>query len=329
MTEAKRILVGVDPRDLRQGSLSPPGAEAVKQAIALAQSMPGEVTFFSALDPPEKFKFEFELLYDEREMTDVEREANCRESLDQFVERAKTRGVPATRKTAVGAGWMELTREAIDGGYDLVVVGTRNRGALRRALFGSTAMELLHNCPAPVWVTRPNPHPTSAKVLVASDFSQVSDKALRLALEIGSSCGAEMHLIHVVEQPYAQLSDSGEPEAGGEQVRHELDRAAAKQRLQEQLARVSGGGGSAYLSVADDTSMPDEAIAKFIESHSIDLLVIGTSARRGLAGVFLGNTAERLLTTVHCSLLVVKPTDFVCPVPLESYREADAPLRRQ
>jgi universal stress protein E len=42
--------------------------------------------------------------------------------------------------------------------------------------------------------------------------------------------------------------------------------------------------------------------------------VMGTISRGGIPGVLVGNTAERLLPRLDCSLLTVKPEDFVCPV---------------
>jgi universal stress protein E len=53
-----------------------------------------------------------------------------------------------------------------------------------------------------------------------------------------------------------------------------------------------------------------------LEEHSIDLLIMGTIGRSGIPGVVTGNTAERMLPLVQCSLLAIKPDDFVCPVSL-------------
>ena len=48
-----------------------------------------------------------------------------------------------------------------------------------------------------------------------------------------------------------------------------------------------------------------------------DLIVMGTVARTGIAGFFIGNTAESILTSIDCSVLAVKPPGFVSPVKLE------------
>ncbi|HEX5443556.1 MAG TPA: universal stress protein [Pirellulales bacterium] len=314
MIALKKILVGVDPR---QGGLSKPAAEAAKQAIWLAKQASAEITFLSAIDPPPK-QDDLETLLRDARPTAEQFEAACRASLGSLIEQAQQQNVHATSKIAFGTGWIELMREAVDGHYDLVFVGTRNQGVIRRALFGSTAMKLLHNCPAPVWVTKPEPHPAPKKMLVTSDFSEVSEKALRLAVGIGLACGANMHLIHVVKEDFALLSDAEEEEARREESYHEQDIAAAHRRLQGQLGHVLADFGPGKISIAEDTAVADHAIAKYAESHQIDLLVLGTSARHGLAGVFVGNTAERLLPTVDCSLLVVKPDGFECPVCHES-----------
>jgi universal stress protein E len=41
---------------------------------------------------------------------------------------------------------------------------------------------------------------------------------------------------------------------------------------------------------------------------------MGTISRAGIAGLSVGNTAERMLGHLDCSMLTVKPADFVCPV---------------
>jgi universal stress protein E len=320
MFELKRILVGVDLLESRQGNLSPPVAEAVKQALWLAEKMSGEVTFCTVFNLREEEELYTPLGEHERLVSQAA--AAAQEELNRLVEQAGQRGMRATGRLADGQGWIELTREAIEGKYDLVVVGTRNFGAVRRALFGSTAMKLLHNCPCPVWVAKPEPHPMPQNLLVASDFSGISDDALRLAVRIASASGAELHVIHVVRYPYARLRDAGLlAEVRREELHRRDDRAAGETRLREQVARILGESAPVTVAVhaALDTYISDDAIAGYIDDHQIDLLVIGTSARRGLAGAFLGNTAERLLTMVNCSLLAVKPSDFVCPVRLESY----------
>ena len=50
----------------------------------------------------------------------------------------------------------------------------------------------------------------------------------------------------------------------------------------------------------------------------VDLIVMGTVARTGIAGFFMGNTAENILTQLDCSVLTVKPPGFISPITSEA-----------
>jgi nucleotide-binding universal stress UspA family protein len=63
---------------------------------------------------------------------------------------------------------------------------------------------------------------------------------------------------------------------------------------------------------------PEDVIPQFVVSKRVDLVVMGTLARAGVAGFLIGNTAERVLRKLPCSVLAVKPDGFVCPVSLDS-----------
>ena len=54
-----------------------------------------------------------------------------------------------------------------------------------------------------------------------------------------------------------------------------------------------------------------------VVDKDIDLLVMGTVCRTGIAGFLIGNTAEEVLNQVGCSVLTLKPEGFVTPVTLD------------
>jgi nucleotide-binding universal stress UspA family protein len=57
----------------------------------------------------------------------------------------------------------------------------------------------------------------------------------------------------------------------------------------------------------------DEVIAEFAELHQVDLIVMETMCRTGIPGFFIGNTAEKILHRIDCSVLAVKPNGFITP----------------
>ena len=61
---------------------------------------------------------------------------------------------------------------------------------------------------------------------------------------------------------------------------------------------------------------PGECISALVDKEDIDLLVMGTVCRTGIAGFLIGNTAEEVLSQVDCAVLTVKPEGFVTPVTL-------------
>ncbi len=62
---------------------------------------------------------------------------------------------------------------------------------------------------------------------------------------------------------------------------------------------------------------PGEVIPRLVGERRIDLVVMGTVARTGVPGLIIGNTAERVLDQIGCSVLAVKPEGFITPVTLQ------------
>jgi len=58
---------------------------------------------------------------------------------------------------------------------------------------------------------------------------------------------------------------------------------------------------------------PEDVPPEFVVSVGIDLVVLGTVARAGIAGLIMGNTSERLLQRLPCSVMAVKPDGFRAP----------------
>jgi nucleotide-binding universal stress UspA family protein len=62
---------------------------------------------------------------------------------------------------------------------------------------------------------------------------------------------------------------------------------------------------------------PGDLIPKLAARMEVELIVMGTVSRSGVAGFLIGNTAEMILRRVRCSVLTVKPDGFVTPVRLD------------
>lgn len=60
----------------------------------------------------------------------------------------------------------------------------------------------------------------------------------------------------------------------------------------------------------------DRVIEKTFESLQIDVLVVGTTGRSGISGLLIGNTVEKLLSQVQCSVVAVKPDGYESPITI-------------
>ena len=92
----------------------------------------------------------------------------------------------------------------------------------------------------------------------------------------------------------------------------------AEEELQARLATTDYRTVQAGIQVKIVAGQSDGIIVDAIEEHDVDLFVMGTISRGGIPGFLIGNSAERLFPQITCSVLAIKPDDFVSPVTLES-----------
>ena len=140
------------------------------------------------------------------------------------------------------------------------------------------------------------------KILVGTDFSAGSRRAAEVAIEVAKLSGGLVRLIHGWE-PFLYprpLGDSFAPEppilAGIEE--------AAKAALKEELAALQGKG----IAVEGVMTMatPGDAVLAEAKRWGAELIVVGTHGRGGLARVFLGSVAERIIRAAEVPVLTTR-----------------------
>lgn len=332
MFRFSNILVGIDlsrcnPLDI--SALTPVAWESIRWGIELAKSNSARLLFFSASNLGEEALLPL-AEEDRAQVLETISQGGTR-VLHDLIEEAKKQGVAAQAKLVPGQGWLEIIHQVLRNKHDLVVVGTRDLTKLGHILFGNTSMKLMRRCPCPVLVTKPltfatgilgastrrgtNPEVSPLNILVATDMKPPSDEALRLGIGLANQMHAHLHVLHVVEYKLDEVCNIGLPDSKQAEYRHRVLEEAQTQ-LNAQLAKTDykALGSRIEVHLAGDVNLPDVAIQRFIDAHQIHLLVMGTIAKGGIRGIMIGNTAERLLPEVHCSVLAVKPPDFVCPI---------------
>jgi universal stress protein E len=229
-----------------------------------------------------------------------------------------SRAIDVSSIVASGQAWFEILKVAGTDRNNMIICGTRSKGAVTRLLFGSTGLKLLRNAPCPVWLVNPRiDDDATLDVLAATDLSEVGEDVLRIGVALGQSLPVRLNVLHIVDDNLdRQMARTGVSEEELNEYRRK-SKEDAETTLHEQLS------GTDYRTVAEGVQThiaegaADGCILSAIAELDIDLLIMATSGRGGIPGMLFGNTAERLLRELPCSILAIKPDDFECPVKLD------------
>ena len=127
---------------------------------------------------------------------------------------------------------------------------------------------------------------TISRILVPTDFSEPSQRALEQAILLARTFGARLLLLHVWSMPYTAYSEGltwpvDDMERAAQKA---LDEAHAKAKeLYPQTDAILRQGGE-WLQIIEAAAV-----------HDVDLIVMGTHGRRGLPHLFMGSVAERVV----------------------------------
>ncbi|MGO2354785.1 MAG: universal stress protein [Marinomonas foliarum] len=238
-----------------------------------------------------------------------------------------------TAEVRFGKKYIETIRAVYDKQFDLVVKEVTNLDWLDR-LLGSDDMHLLRKCPCPVWLIKKDEKPKHKNIIAAVDFDnefefgpqeikyELNKKILELSSLIALSEMATLHVVNVYDVPHAGFIGLWVEQP--EKVEKQLFESEYRNRryqmntMMDSLKQMLGEETFRYLSPQPHVvqGTPDRELPKLANNINADLMVMGTVARSGIAGVIIGNTAETILAQLQCSVLTLKPDGFVSPISL-------------
>jgi nucleotide-binding universal stress UspA family protein len=143
---------------------------------------------------------------------------------------------------------------------------------------------------------------TFRRILVPTDFSEPSEAALELALELARRFDAELDLFHAQDLPAYIFPDAVVPVSPT--VVSELERASHAE-LDRLAARVRAAG--VRVSTSSSVGSHDGEILRHAENTGCDLIVMGTHGRTGIKHALLGSVAERVVRRAPCPVMTVRP----------------------
>ena len=257
--------------------------------IVVAVTLPG----FS-LEEPAIREFKRSVLEEARGLADEARAVLVRRELSVETD------------VVVGDPRAEIVRLADEWRADLIVLGARGLGRIKRLLLGSVSLAVARHASCPVLVVKGRPRKLTS-ALVAMDGSEDSFRAARFLQSLVLPRRTKVRLLSVVEPLRYPATAPGavrgqlqrmikelEAERRGE-LDKVLERAAAQ--LDDKLTRVTR---------STPTGTPADEIIAAANDYDTDLVVVGARGRGGMARLLLGSVSEKVLRDARCPVLIVK-----------------------
>lgn len=151
-------------------------------------------------------------------------------------------------------------------------------------------------------------------ILVPTDFSATSDAALRYGVELARTFHARLHLLHVPEHP-SEAAKAEYPiglfETAQKVAAERLGHLLTDQETRELRPECALRSGTPY-----------HEIVRYADERQIDLIVIGTHGRSGVARVLIGSVAEKVVRKAPCPVLTVHNPEHEFVMPDQSGGQA-------
>ncbi len=300
-------------------NLEAPSRLAVRQAFQIALLSRIPVTLVSVLPRPKAGWFQSE------EQVEGDFEIAREEALEVLYDLARQYTHLPQGETGIecvvvaGEPWFELLKVSHNLPDTMIICGTREIGTVRRALFGSTGLKLLRNATGPVWLVKPRlDDDERLDILATTDLTDVGQDVVQTAVSLARIVPSRLHLLHVVDSSLDRWATRSGAKDEREAESENKALKAAEEKLQLQLAAtdyrtLQPPGVQVHVSVGS----PAASIIEAVENTHANVVVMASRARGGIVASLMGNTAESLLSELNCSVLVIKPDDFVSPVDVE------------
>tara|TARA_R110002153_G_scaffold6556_21_gene30108 strand:+ start:20235 stop:21191 length:957 start_codon:yes stop_codon:yes gene_type:complete len=207
---------------------------------------------------------------------------------------------------------------------DLVVKATHQHTVIARRLFTPTDWYLLKACPVPILLVKNHKWTKNTSVVAAIDpehnlsqKSELDKSILKTGFAISSGLEMPLHALHCFDPSYWDILLEAVDKSGmwadvfsydqqqNEPMVLEKLRNQHNVKFAEECSEYVPNSANQHIISGDI----DDVLPKTLDQLKAGILVLGTTYRTGL----LGSTAQRLIETVDCDLLAVKPKGFEAP----------------
>jgi len=298
---------------------------SLARAVSLAKNNQADLTILQVNPAVSSSFYSKKIGISEQQLKEkIEEQGNAK--LQRLVSSIGT-GFNAKTEQKRGKKYVEIIRLVQANSYDLVIKEVDDIDWLDRFI-GSDDMNLLRKCPSPLWLMKKDEKPDYDHILAAVDFDDdnttVNEDLNKIILDLGSSLSlselAKLYVVNAYDVPEAGFVSLWVEQPG--KIEKELFEAEYQEKRYKMNTLLEGLknrlGEENYNFLAPHPIIvqgdPGREIPKVADSISANLVIMGTVARTGIAGLIIGNTAENILTQINCSVLAIKPRGFISPI---------------
>lgn len=304
MKEIKKILCYLDPVSHAKS--------AIKQTLTLAKLHDATVCFISILKPIPAPISTLQQTY-----INIQKNTIAKKLKDSGID-------PDDHEIRVltgPLGALDIVTVAVKEGFDLIIKPTDDKGFSRVSIFGSNDQQLFRKSSVPVWINKPTKSFQCKRLLAAVDIDpeqpenvDLNRGIIALAQEMAQAFNAELHVVHAYHMPYASMLQDSDDQDLSDQADTAMEQLLAhRKQLWEAFLSEYQLDSNPHLNHFIQGEV-DKVVSGLALTLDIDTVVMGTVARTGIEGFFIGNTAEKILSKLDCSVLAIKPESFSPPV---------------
>ena len=210
-----------------------------------------------------------------------------------------------------GKDFVAIIRRSRQLQANLIVIGAHGKLSLKDEVFGTTGQKLARKADTPLLVVKKPVQNSYRRILAATDFSAASLQALQFAVSVAPE--ADIDLLHVYGlwgENRLSMAGAGPQDRSAYRLRIEESASAT---LQDWVEQIDLKGRKPVLHVRQGN--PANLISQLATERQADLVVMGTTGQSGLPYILLGSVAEKVLHTVPCDTLIVRPQGFRFELP--------------
>jgi nucleotide-binding universal stress UspA family protein len=144
------------------------------------------------------------------------------------------------------------------------------------------------------------------RILVPTDGSALSRKAIRSAIDLAASVGAELLALNVVPRYRTSYFDGTIPVSPQETARVEKEWTQKGQAVADEVGKAAEKAGVKAKAITVRSNLVAEAILGAARKNKCDLVVMASHGRKGLKRLLLGSETQHVLTHGDVPVLVLR-----------------------